>query len=69
MVYMDDILIVTKDDLKFHRKCIYQMLEKLKEHYLYLKPEKCKFEQWKVKFLRVILENRTVQMDLAKLLH
>ena len=45
MVYMDDILIVTKDDLKFHRKCIYQMLEKLKEHYLYLKPEKCKFEQ------------------------
>ena len=45
IVYMDDILIVTKDDLKFHRKCIHQMLEKLKEHYLYLKPEKCKFKQ------------------------
>ena len=64
---MDDILIATEDDLKFHRKCIHQMLEKLKEHDLYLKPEKCKFKQWRVEFLGVILENRTVQMDPAKL--
>ena len=33
---------------------------------LYLKPEKCTFEQHKIEFLGVILENRTVQMDPAK---
>ena len=42
------------------------MLEKLKEHNLYLKPEKCTFEQWKIEFLGVILENSTVQMDPVK---
>ena len=42
------------------------MLEKLKKHDLYLKPEKCVFDQTRIKFLGVILEGRTVQMDLAK---
>ena len=42
------------------------MLEKLKEHDLYLKPEKCAFEQRKIEFLGVILKNGTVQMDPAK---
>ena len=66
IVYMDDILIATKDNLEFHEKCVHQMLEKLKKHDLYLKPEKCVFEQKRIEFLGVILEDRTVQMDLAK---
>ena len=66
IVYMDDILVATKDDLEFHEKCIHWMLEKLKKHDLYLKPEKCIFEQRRIEFLGVILEDGTVQMDLAK---
>ena len=66
IVYMDDILIATKDDLQFHEKCIHRMLEKLKQHDLYLKPEKCAFEQHKIEFLGVILKDRTVQMDPVK---
>ena len=42
------------------------MLDKLKQHDLYLKPEKCVFDQKRIEFLGVILENRTIQMDLAK---
>ena len=42
------------------------MLDKLKEHNLYLKPEKCIFDQKRIEFLGVILEGRTIQMDLAK---
>ena len=42
------------------------MLEKLKKHDLYLKPEKCVFDQMRIKFLGVILEGGTIQMDLAK---
>jgi hypothetical protein len=41
-IYMDDILIhaKTKEDLKKRTK---RVLQRLKEHNLYLKPEKCKF--------------------------
>ena len=67
IIYMDNILVTTKDDLTFHRKWFHWMLEKLTEHNLYLKPEKYKFEQCRIKFLGVILENGTVQMDPAKL--
>ena len=66
-VYMDDTLIATKDNLEFHRKCIHRILKKLAEHDLYLKPKKCQIKQQRVKFLGVILENRMVQMDPAKL--
>ena len=66
IVYMDDLLVTTKDDPQFHEECIHQMLKELKKHDLYLKLEKCIFDQWKIEFLGVILENRTVQMDLAK---
>ena len=66
IVYMDDILVATKDNLEFHERCIHWMLEKLKKHNLYLKPEKCIFNQKRIKFLGVILEGGTVQMDLAK---
>ena len=66
IIYMDDILVATKDDQEFHDKCIHWMLDKLKEHELYLKPEKCVFDQKRIKFLGVILEGGTVQMDPAK---
>ena len=67
IVYMDDILIATRDDPKFHEECIHCMLEKLCLHDLYLKPETCTFEQQWMEFLGVVLENGTVQMDPAKL--
>ena len=42
-IYMDDILIHAKmkKDLEDRTK---RVLQQLKEHNLYLKPEKCKFE-------------------------
>ena len=67
IVYMDDILIATQDDPKFHKECIHCILEKLCLHDLYLKPEKCVFKQRQIEFLGVVLEDGTVQMDPAKL--
>ena len=66
IVYMDDILVATKDDQEFHDKCVHRMLDKLKQHNLYLKPEKCIFDQKRIEFLGVILENGTIQMDPTK---
>jgi hypothetical protein len=67
IIYMDDILIAMKDDAKFHEECIHKVLERLCLHDLYLKPEKCAFEQCQMEFLGVVLENGTVQMDPAEL--
>jgi hypothetical protein len=65
-IYMDDILIHarTKEDLEKRTK---QVLKRLKEHDLYLKPEKCKFERTEVEFLGTIISENTIQMDPIKL--
>ena len=39
-IYMDDILVHTNSDRPVHRKCVHQILDKLRKHNLYLKPEK-----------------------------
>jgi Reverse transcriptase (RNA-dependent DNA polymerase) len=59
IVYMDDMLITTKNDLPLHQKYVHHILNKLAQHDLYLKPEKCVFEQSCVEFLGVILEHNT----------
>ena len=66
IIYMDDILIVTKDDLQHHRKIVSGVLQRLQELDLYLKPSKCQFKQRRIEFLGIVLENGTVAMDLIK---
>jgi hypothetical protein len=65
-IYMDDILIHTKSDLPYHQTRVHQILNKLCKHDLFLKPEKCIFEQKEVEFLGVILGHNTIHMDPAK---
>ena len=66
-IYMDDILVHTPKDMKLHQQRVHQVLHKLAKHDLFLKLEKCQFEQEKVEFLGVILSEGAVQMDPAKL--
>jgi hypothetical protein len=66
-IYMDNILIHTDNNLTNHRKCIHRILDKLRKHDLYLKPEKCVFEKEQVEFLGVILKGGTIQMDPSKI--
>lgn len=42
------------------------MLEKLREHKLYLKPDKCDFEQITIKYLGLVMSARRVSMDPVK---
>ena len=66
IIYFDDILISTKDDLEAHRKVVSQVLNWLQMLNLYLKPSKCIFETRRIEFPRVILENGMVMMDPIK---
>jgi len=66
IVYMDDMLIATDDNLTYHRKCVHRVLTKLAHFDLFLKPEKCIFEQKRIEFLGVILQHGTIHMDPTK---
>jgi hypothetical protein len=66
VVYMDDLLIATKDDTTFHKQCIQRVLQKLLDHDLYLKLSKCEFHKQHIEYLGVVLEHGQVQMDPTK---
>ena len=66
-IYMDDKLIHTKKDVQLHWKLVHCVLDKLQRHDLFLKPEKCLFEQTTMEFLGVVLENGTIKMDPTKI--
>jgi len=74
-VFMDDIAIHTKkwiketheQHLKRHRKHVHKILDKLEANDLYLKPEKCAFEQEEIEYLGVIIGKGQLCMDPKKL--
>jgi Reverse transcriptase (RNA-dependent DNA polymerase) len=73
-VYMDDMAIHTQrlehemeeQHVQRHRNYVKRLLAKLMEHNLFLKPEKCAFEQPSIEFLGVWITQGEVQMDDTK---
>ena len=73
-IYMDDILIHTKQKpgeteeqhIVRHQQYVHTVLTRLEEHDLYLKPEKCDFEQTQVEYLGVVVGQNQVRMDPKK---
>jgi len=66
VVYLDDILIFT-DDLEQHRALKRRVLELMRKHKLYLKPEKCEFQKTTIEYLSVIISHNRVSMDPVKI--
>ena len=66
IVYLDDILIFTKD-LQEHWRLVHQVLQKLWEHHLYLKESKCFFEEEEIAYLGLIEGRGMVKTDLKKI--
>ena len=64
-IYIDDILIYSKTQ-PAHQSVMWQVLERLKEHKLYLWKEKCKFEQMCIEYLGLIISEGKVEMDPVK---
>src|SRR6202789_1534052 len=66
IVYMEDILIFAEDEptLQRHTK---RVLERLRQHDLFLKPKKCAFGKTKVEYLGMVIEEGKVSMDRGKL--
>src|SRR3979490_159891 len=64
-IYIDDILIYSKDRAE-HRSVTRRVLERLREHKLYLRKEKCEFEQTCIEYLGLIISEGKVEMDPVK---
>src|SRR5258708_26436848 len=62
---MDDILVYSCT-LSDHWQIVHQVLSTLQEQRLFLKPEKCKFEQKEVEYLGLVILKDHVTMDPTK---
>jgi hypothetical protein len=65
-IYLDDILIFT-NSLEEHCQITCLALDRMREHKLYLQPEKCEFEKTKIEYLGIIISHNKVEMDPVKI--
>ena len=65
IVYLDNILIYTMD-LKKHDQLIKQVLQVLRQNWLYLQYEKCTFAQNTIEYLEFIIGNGEIYIDSKK---
>ena len=65
IVYIDNILIFMKDE-KGHDETVMEVLQRLKENNLFVKPEKCFFKVREVEMLRLIIGPDGIKMDPKK---
>ena len=66
IVYIDDILIFMRT-VEEHRKATRHVLELLRKHNLFLRPEKCEFEKTRIDYLSLIVSHDRVEMDPVKI--
>ncbi len=66
-VYMDDISIATRTNLKDHIAAVADVLHVVQIHDLYFKPKKCLFHVPSMDYLGVILEKGVTRMDPMKI--
>ncbi len=66
-VYMDNIGIATRTNLRDHQHAVSDVLRIAQLHDLYFKPEKCLFHSSSMDYLGVILEKGVTRMDPAKI--
>jgi len=65
VVYLDDILIFTRTEEE-HERAVQRVLEVLAEHKLFLRLEKYEFHQKEIKYLRLVISENKVVIDLVK---
>lgn len=63
--FVDDVLVGTEIE-EGHNEIVAEVLRKLKENDLYVKPEKCTWRTNKVNFLGVVIKSKEIEMEEKK---
>ena len=64
--YMDNVIIAMSNDLNYHCMVVRAVLKAMHDASLFLKPEKCEFEQNKVEYLGLLLDGDSIKPDPSK---
>ena len=64
-VFIDDI-IVRMEDEEGHDELVAEVVKRLEENNLYVKPEKCKWKVREVEFLKVVIRPKSIRMEEEK---
>jgi reverse transcriptase-like protein/integrase-like protein len=65
-IYMDDLIVASEDNKVIHQQWVDWVLQKIKDHNLFLKAKKCSFHKKQVEYLGVIIRQGKVKMDPVK---
>ena len=63
--FIDDVIIGTESK-EGHNELVVEVIKRLEENDLYVKPEKCKWKVRKVGFLRVVIREERIKMEEEK---
>jgi len=66
VTFIDDILVATETE-EGHNKLVEEVLKRLEENDLFIKPEKCKWKVKEVEFLGVVISPKGVEMQKEKI--
>jgi len=64
-VFVDDVLVGTETE-EGHDEIVKEILRRLEENNLYIKPEKCVWEARKIGFLGVVIGPNGIEMEARK---
>ena len=67
IVYLDDILIYTKDPRQPHIKAIHWILDQLRKHSLFANLKKCWFHQNEVRFLGYVVLSKRISIEAERI--
>jgi reverse transcriptase-like protein/integrase-like protein len=65
-IYMDDLIVALEDNEVIHQQWVDWVLQKIKDHDLFLKAKKCSFHKKQVEYLEVIIGQGKVEIDPVK---
>jgi len=64
--FVDDVLVGTETE-EWHDEIVEEVLKRLEENDLYIKPEKCVWKVWKIGFLEVVIGPNRTEMKKEKM--
>jgi reverse transcriptase-like protein len=64
---MDDLIVASEEDEAIYQQRVDRVLQKIKNHDLFLKAKKCSFHKKQVKYLGIIISQGKVEMDPMKM--
>ena len=66
MTFVDDVLVGTETE-EGYDEIVKEILKRLEENDLYIKPEKCVWKVWKIGFLGVVVGPNGIEMEKEKM--